>query len=143
MAICSSCAQNGDCGAGGHCLHVPTYTQGFCSPACPTDGSSCAAGFCTSLGGTVTGCYPGMGECYSGGGSSGATCGTDTWANYAGDFLSNSCEGCHGWAGLQLSVASQATEVIPLLSAGHNAPDGGYPTADVTRITTWLNCGAP
>ncbi len=146
--VCAGCAQDADCGAGGTCLHVPTYSQGYCSPACQSSSDCGDAGFCTSLGVTATGCYPNVGACYLAGassssGSSGAPCTTDTWAAYAGDFFANSCEGCHGFAGLQLSIASQATNIIAELDANHRAPDGGYSPTDVAPLTATRNCGAP
>jgi hypothetical protein len=146
-SVCAPCAQDGDCGGSGTCLHIPTYSQGYCSPACQSSSDCGDAGFCTSLGVTATGCYPTTGVCYAAGssssGSSGAPCTADTWANYASDFFANACEGCHGFAGLQLAIASQAPSIVTELNTNHEAPDGGYATADVARLTTWLNCGAP
>ena len=78
----------------------------------------------------------------TGTGTAGGNCGSDTWANFAGNFFSTYCGQCHQWT--QGSIKSDP-EIVSIIQSG-GMPPGGVPrpsSDEVNRLAAWINCGQP
>jgi hypothetical protein len=72
------------------------------------------------------------------------TCTTDTWTNYAKNAMNGACGSCHSlYGGSCDTVLSDRSVILDRIGSGSMPPSGGLAAGDKTRLTTWLNCGAP
>lgn len=79
-----------------------------------------------------------------GGTDAGTACTTDSFAVWPSQFFDSDCAGCHGPEFSSLStVKSRRSSIRSRISSRNMPPGGGVASGDVTRILTWLDCGAP
>jgi hypothetical protein len=117
---------------------------GFCDDAA----SDCllnAAGSSSGTTGTT-----GFGGTTAGGGTSGtSSCTPDTWASYGQNFMNTYCLPCHDPGGsfpdcsTQSSVQLNASADATSISTTSMPKGASLSQAEIDRVTTWLNCGAP
>ena len=82
----------------------------------------------------------GCGGTGGGGTGGGGSCGTDTWASFAGNFFQTRCNGCHDWT--QAEVKSDP-EVVQAVQEGYMPPGTPPSQQDIDRLVAWANCGQP
>lgn len=74
----------------------------------------------------------------------GNTCSPNVgWCNYAQAELTNNCAGCHGTYRYLANVKSDSGVESQIVNKTMPKGTSGLPTADISKIKTWIDCGYP
>lgn len=79
----------------------------------------------------------------TGGTSGSASCGTDTWNNYAAAFFANSCESCHQHTtefSTEAAVLAKASTIETYVNGGLMPQGAPLAQADRDRLAAWFGC---
>lgn len=127
-----------------------TTTSGSTSTSgTTTSGSTTGTGTTTSGTTTTSGSTSSTSTSTSTSGTTGNTCTPDTWSNWGSSWFQNNCGGCHYSGGnspnltSHTSVKNNSSQIKYQVDHGYMPQGRSLSQSDITRLDTYLNCGAP